>query len=145
MRLCVSVCVCAHIGRWMCWGGICSMPHRTWKCGTRPFLDRSGRRAVAHTHLVFPKNVHGPVGIPFIRGTSGTGRSTHLPRRGKSLVGKAPWGRRKIFSYWHTPGQIGATPSSAGQSVTRQLNATSRYEEVNVLGQVRFDCDNFHE
>ena len=35
------------------------------------FFGGSGRRALAHTRPAFPKNAYGPVGIPFIRGTSG--------------------------------------------------------------------------
>ena len=45
------------------------------------FYGGSGRRAVAHTRLAFPKNAYGPVGIPLIRGASGAGRLTQPSRR----------------------------------------------------------------
>ena len=60
---------------------ICWPTHPTGKCGTRPFFGGSGRRAVAHTHPAFPKNAYGPVGIPLIRGASGTGRLTQPSQR----------------------------------------------------------------
>ena len=70
--------------------GICCSPHLTGKCGTRPFLGGSGRRAVAHTRPAFPKNAYGPVGIPLIRGASGAGRSNPPPEGGNSLGGRPP-------------------------------------------------------
>ena len=57
----------SRYGKWECWcfpyvvlillgSGICHTPHQAYKCGTRPvFLDRSGRRTVAHTRPAVPK------------------------------------------------------------------------------------------
>ena len=59
------------------------------------FFGGSGRRAVAHTRPVFPKNAYGSVGIPLIRGASGAGRLTQPPWREWKPGWKAPWGRRK--------------------------------------------------
>ena len=67
--------------------GICYSPHLTSKCGTRPFLGGTGRRAVAHTHPAFPKNAYGPFGIPLIRGASGAGRLTQPPSKGGKRLG----------------------------------------------------------
>ena len=52
------------------------------------FFCESGRRAVAHTRPAFPKNAHGPVGIPLIRGASGAGQST--PPKGVTAWGEGP-------------------------------------------------------
>ena len=51
--------------------GICYTSHRTCKCGTRPFwwVRKQGRSPHAPS---MAKNTFGPVGIPFIRGASGT-------------------------------------------------------------------------
>ena len=45
------------------------------------FFGGSGHRAVAYMRPTFPKNAYGPVGIPLIRGASGTGRLTQPSRR----------------------------------------------------------------
>ena len=83
-------------------GGICNSPHLTSKCGTRPFLGGTGRRAVAHTRPAFSKNAYGPVGIPLIRGDSGARRLTQPP----AIVGKSLGGSNS--SHQATPGQIRA-------------------------------------
>ena len=46
--------------------GICCSPHLTSKCGTRPFLGGSRRRAGAHTHPAFPKMPTAPSAFPLV-------------------------------------------------------------------------------
>ena len=62
----------------------------------KAFFGGSGRRAVAHTRPAFPKNAYGPVGIPLIRGASGTRRSTPSPQGCKSL-GEGPLRPKEII------------------------------------------------
>ena len=66
--------------------GICCSPHLTGKCGPRPFLGGSGRRAGGHTRPAFPK---------FLRPRQHShyqGRLRHRamtpPERGKSRRGR---------------------------------------------------------
>ena len=74
------------------------------------FYGGTGRRAVAHTRPEFAKNALGPVGLPLVRGDSGAGQWTQPPSKGgKSLGGKAPWGRRKLSRCQDTLGQIRAS------------------------------------
>ena len=85
---------------WDC--GSCSTPHRTWKCGTRPFFGGSGRRAVAHMRPAFPKNAYGD--------------EPNHPEGGNGLGGKAPLRPLEKSSYRDTPGQIRAAASTSGRS-----------------------------
>ena len=93
------------------------------------FYGESKHRAVAYTfqctlHFNAPrisKNAYSPVGIPLIRGASGTGRWTQPRRRRKKAWGEGPLRLKEISRYRDTLGQIRAADNTAGRSATRNL------------------------
>ena len=98
--------------------GIWWPPHPTGMCGTRPFFGGSEGRAVAHTRPAFQKNAYGPIGIPLIRGVSGTG---WWPPKGVKALGEGPLRPKEISRYQHILGQISAADNTAGRRATRHL------------------------
>ena len=105
--------------------GICCTPQRTGKCNPRPFFRWVRAQGRSPHAPGIPKNAYGPVGIPLIRGASGTGRLTQPPNGGKSLRPK------EISRYRDTLGQIRAADNTAGRSATRQLE---RFRPILICG-----------
>ena len=93
---------------------ICCSPYLTGKCGTRPFLGGSSRRAGAHPRPSFPK-------MPTAPSASGAGRLTQPPRGELKPRGTDPWGRRK------SPGTVTHSARSVPQ-ITRPASATRQLE-----------------
>ena len=58
------------------------------------------------------KNANGPIGIPLIRGTSGTGQ---YPPKGVKAWGEGPLKPKEISRYRDTHGQIRAEDNTAGR------------------------------
>ena len=75
--------------------GICCSPHLTGKCGTRPFLGGSGRRAGAHTRPTFPKMPTAPSAFPLLGVPQAPDDKPTHPEGGKSLGGRPPEAERK--------------------------------------------------
>ena len=86
---------------------ICCTPHLTGKCGTRPFLSGSGRRAGAY----IPKNA--PSAFPLLGAAQAPGDEPNPPVGDKNL-GEGPLRPKEISKY-----QIRAADNTASRSATR--------------------------
>ena len=104
--------------------GICCSPHLTGKCGTRPSLGGSVRRAVAHTRPAFPKIPSAPSAFPLLGAPQAPGDQPNPPEGGKSL-GEGPLRPEEISRCRDTLGWIRAAVNTADRSATRQLKRCS--------------------
>ena len=95
--------------------GICCSPHITGKCGTRPFLGGSRRRAGAHTRPALPKMPTAPSAFPLLGSPQAPGNE--LPEGGKSLKGRPP-----PCGWWKYPGTETHSARSVPQ-ITRPAEA----------------------
>ena len=109
--------------------GICCSPHLTGKCGTRPFLGGSGRRARARMCLAFPKMPTAQSAFPLL--------GVMNPPQGVKAWGKGPLRPKEISRYRDTLGQICAADNTAGRSATRHLE---RYRPMVICLLVFYCC-----
>ena len=103
--------------------GICCSLHRTGKCGLRPFLWVWVQGQSLHAPCMV-KNTYGSVGIPLIRGTSGSGQLTQPPQ-GIKAWGDGPLRLEEISSCRDTLSQIRAAVNTAGRNASQQLERSA--------------------